>query len=97
MSLSESAHGHLESILPGIGSRCHVIARIARDEADTLELPHVVHLDDPFLDVPLVFGPFEGAVLAMAFAESYVADVIYVGCDVPPTATIVPLRSVYPA
>lgn len=73
-------------------SRCNVIASIARDEAATLELPHVVHIADPFLDVPLAFGPFEGPVLAAAFIESYLAGVIYDGCDDPPAATIVPLR-----
>lgn len=73
-------------------SRRDVIAWIARDAAETLESPHVVHVNDPFLDAPLVVGPFESPVAASVFAEIYRTELVYAGCDDPPTITVMPLR-----
>ena len=75
-----------------IGHRVDLVDALARDGADTLDLAHVVVVADPYLDVPLAFGPFAGPAGAAAFAERYRDELRYEGCDAPATVTVIPLR-----
>ena len=74
-------------------AKASVIASVVQNDLETLEAPHIVHVVDPYLDVPLVFGPFVGPGDASVFAEGYRSDVCYEGCEELVTVTIVPLRS----
>lgn len=78
----------------GIPDEGRVLDAIVLDELDALGLPHVVHVVDHYLDVPLVFGPFRDPSEAAAFADRYRADLNYDGCDLPPVTVITPLRPV---
>ncbi len=69
-----------------------MIQVVASDAVDTLDLPHIVHVSDPYLDVPLVFGPFAAPVDAIVFADTYRRDLSYLGCETEPTITVIPLR-----
>ena len=69
-----------------------MIASMVRSDVETLDALHIVHVIDPYLDVPLAFGPFATPELATNFAASYELDVRYEGCEEPVTVTIVPLR-----
>lgn len=69
-----------------------VIGDIADDEARSLDLPHVLHVVDPYLTTGCVFGPFSTPIDAACFAEQYVAELSYAGCLLPVRFTIYPLR-----
>ena len=69
-----------------------VSAALFHEEADTLDMEHVVLVDDPYLDVPMVLGPFSGPVNAATFAHQYREDLQYEGCEFPARVTVVPLR-----
>ena len=75
-----------------IGERIDLAGAFARDDAETLDMAHVVVVADPYLDVPLAFGPFAGPAWAAAFAERYRDDLRYDGCEAPATVTVIPLR-----
>lgn len=46
----------------------------AAEEAQRLDLEHVVHVYDPLLGLQTVFGPFPGPVEASLFAEQFVIE-----------------------
>lgn len=69
-----------------------VIDDIAAEEANSLDLPHVAHVVDPYQPTACVFGPFPSPLAAACFAEQYAADLTYDGCREPLSITIYPLR-----
>ncbi len=75
-----------------VTSMSRVVEAVIRDELDAIDLPHVVHVTDPYLDLPLVFGPFNDPGQAADFAERYRSDLRYDGCDVVATTVVAPLR-----
>jgi len=68
---------------------------IARDAIRTLDVPHVVHVYDRVLRLPIVLGPFPGPVSASVFAERYVADATGLADDrASLRADVIPLERV---
>jgi hypothetical protein len=69
-----------------------IIDAIARDELGTLELPHVVAVQDPYLDRATIYGPFPDPVAAAAFALRLADDLAYEGCERHIATSVHPLR-----
>ena len=69
-----------------------IIDAIAREELGTLELPHVVAVEDPYLDRTTIYGPFPDPVAAAAFALRLADDLAYDGCERQVATSIYPLR-----
>lgn len=69
-----------------------LISSVVVDDLDTMDAPHVVHVIDPYLDVPLVFGPFPTPGSAAEFADRFGAELRYEGCEEPLRVTVAPLR-----
>lgn len=84
VDLREQFPDHLEPV--------GVVAALAQEAVENLSLAHVVLVDDPYLDAPMVVGPFPGPVSAASFADQFRRDLRYEGCEASVAITVVPLQ-----
>ena len=71
-----------------------MLGRLVEDAVDSIDLCHVVLVDDPYLSTPLAFGPFPSPIAAAEFADTFADDMTYPGCEDPLRIQLIPLRPV---